>query len=81
MSNPDYTDYAEERDHPTREEEEGDAWEYWHQRAIKFEAALHQIKTVCRDNAAISDRGKGMALSFVWQVAEAAITTGDRTDG
>lgn len=43
MSMPDYTDYAEERDEPTREQQEGDAWEYWHQRAHKFETALFAI--------------------------------------
>ena len=28
---------------PTPEEERAEAWEYWHQRATKFETALHAI--------------------------------------
>lgn len=33
---------------PTREEEEGDAWEYWHQRAIKLEAERHELVTALK---------------------------------
>lgn len=36
---PDYGDPP--LDPPTREEQEADAWEYWHQQAIKLEAELH----------------------------------------
>ncbi len=28
---------------PTPEEQEAEAWEYWHQRACKLEAALHEV--------------------------------------
>ena len=28
----------------TREEEEGDAWEYWHQRALMLEEKLHYAR-------------------------------------
>jgi hypothetical protein len=31
-------------DAPTREQQEGDAWEYWHQRANKFEAEIQQLR-------------------------------------
>lgn len=31
---------------PTPEEERAEAWEYWHQRANRFEDALHAI-TLC----------------------------------
>lgn len=34
-------DLGEPPHEPTREEQEGDAWEYWHQRASKLEADLH----------------------------------------
>lgn len=36
---PDYGD--EPLPPPTEEEQRGDAWEYWHERATKLEAALH----------------------------------------
>jgi hypothetical protein len=79
MSTPDYVDYAEERDHPTREEQEGDAWEYWHQRAHKFEAALYQIHTVCADNAAPTCK-HDMALNFVAQIAARALVPSKGTE-
>lgn len=37
-------DYGEPEHEPTREEQEGDAWEYWHQRARRFETALVEIR-------------------------------------
>lgn len=44
-----HQDYCNENygpeDAPTREEQEGDAWEYWHQRAIKFEAEIAVLRS------------------------------------
>jgi hypothetical protein len=56
---------------PTREEQEAEAWEHWHQRAVRFEAALYQIHTVCADNAGPTCK-HDMALNFVAQIAARA---------
>lgn len=52
MSN-EYQDYCNANygpeDGPTREEQEGDAWEYWHERANKFEAENNRLLTENRD--------------------------------
>lgn len=33
-----------DRDQPTPEEEKAEAWEYWHQRAVKLERELHEAR-------------------------------------
>lgn len=50
--------FDEDETPPTEEEQRADAWEYWHQRAIRFEAALDEIRRHCGDNGeAPADRG------------------------
>jgi hypothetical protein len=71
---PDYGD--EPLPPPTPEEERIEAWEYWHQRAHRFETALHQIRVVCDDNANIGNTT--LALKFVREVANTALTEGKR---
>lgn len=45
-----YQDYCnanyDPEDEPTREEQEADAWEYWHQRAIKLDRENHKLRAL-----------------------------------
>lgn len=47
----------------------------------RLRARLVQIASVCADNASVPDRGKAMALDFVRQVADSALSAGQRQEG
>jgi acyl-CoA reductase-like NAD-dependent aldehyde dehydrogenase len=57
--------FDEPNDPPTREEEEGDAWEYWHNRAIAAEVTERASKS-------ISDARKETIDRLVAAIDEAA---------
>lgn len=45
----------EEPPPPTPEEERAEAWEYWHQRAHRFEEALREIDEIADEAADVDD--------------------------
>lgn len=64
-----------EDEEPTREEQEADAWEYWHQRACRFEKALHLIAFGYLGDKTAEEQ-------FVWaqDTARHALTSINRAD-
>jgi hypothetical protein len=75
-------------DEPTREEQEGDAWEYWHGRAMSAETLLHLIRerepaspATEFDSNLLSADEANKRLGEIFLIARSALTSGERDAG